>query len=105
MGGGNIHGGGAKVGKGLVEPETRSAQKLLRAFFKGSKVMTWWSNKGVCPSSNVLGNTNMSTLRFYCRYSAEEIDVKVTTFRKMLMDKEGVTQSSAIERDVFGRPM
>ncbi len=39
------------------------------------------------------------------RYTAEEIEVKVSTFRKMLMDKEGVTQSSAIERDQFGRPM
>ena len=43
-------------------------------------------------------------LKLYCfcvlfRYSPEEIEVKVTTFRKMLMDKEGVTQSSAIERD------
>ncbi len=40
---------------------------------------------------------------FY-RYSAEEVEVKVSTFRKMLMSKEGVPER-AIERDEYGKPM
>lgn len=39
------------------------------------------------------------------RYSKEEIENKVSLFRKMLMDKEGVQESSAVEKDEFGRPM
>ena len=38
-------------------------------------------------------------------YSKDEIDSKVTVFRKMLMDKEGVVDSSTVEKDEFGRPM
>ncbi|XP_025092135.1 serine/arginine repetitive matrix protein 2-like isoform X3 [Pomacea canaliculata] len=37
-------------------------------------------------------------------YSAEEITQKVSMFRKMLMDKEGVTESS-MEKDEHGRPL
>mgnify|MGYP006890305732 CR=1 FL=1 len=39
------------------------------------------------------------------RYSKDEIENKVSLFRKMLMDKEGVQESSAVEKDEFGRPM
>ena len=35
----SMGGGGAKVSKGLVKPEPRSAPILLRALFKGSEVM------------------------------------------------------------------
>ncbi|KAK6189914.1 hypothetical protein SNE40_001882 [Patella caerulea] len=37
-------------------------------------------------------------------YSKEEIEGKVSVFRKMLMEKEGVSDS-AVEKDEFGRPM
>jgi len=40
-----------------------------------------------------------------CSYSAEEIEQKVTIFRKMLMEKEGVTDKAIIEIDDMGRPM
>lgn len=39
------------------------------------------------------------------RYSKDEIDKKVSMFRKMLMDKEGVKDSPTIDKDEFGRPM
>ena len=38
-------------------------------------------------------------------YSKDEIDSKVTVFRKMLMDKEGVVDASTVDKDEFGRPM
>ncbi|KAK2169088.1 hypothetical protein LSH36_12g10009 [Paralvinella palmiformis] len=38
-------------------------------------------------------------------YSAEEIEQKVTIFRKMLMEKEGVTDKAIIEIDDMGRPI
>lgn len=38
-------------------------------------------------------------------YSAEEIEQKVTIFRKMLMEKEGVTDKPVIETDELGRPI
>ena len=38
------------------------------------------------------------------RYTEEEIETKVTTFRKMLMAKEGVSDKS-FETDDQGRPM
>lgn len=38
-------------------------------------------------------------------YSAEEIQSKVSVFRKMLMEKEGVSERSAVERDENGRPI
>ncbi|ESO97732.1 hypothetical protein LOTGIDRAFT_152826 [Lottia gigantea] len=37
-------------------------------------------------------------------YSKDEIEGKVSVFRKMLMEKEGVTDS-AVEKDEFGRPI
>ncbi|KAK3587267.1 hypothetical protein CHS0354_034412 [Potamilus streckersoni] len=37
-------------------------------------------------------------------YSKEEIETKVSTFRKMLIDKEGVVEST-VEKDEFGRPL
>jgi hypothetical protein len=39
-----------------------------------------------------------------CRYGPEEIEKKVTTFRKMLMQKEDASDR-AIEKDEYGRPM
>ncbi|KAK3084058.1 hypothetical protein FSP39_007433 [Pinctada imbricata] len=38
-------------------------------------------------------------------YSADEIDQKVTMFRTMLMNKEGVSESSAVDKDETGRPI
>ena len=41
---------------------------------------------------------------FHSSYSAEEIEKKVSMFRKMLMEKEGVSER-VVERDENGRPM
>ena len=39
------------------------------------------------------------------RYSEKEVANKVNMFRKMLMAKEGVSESSAVDKDEHGRPM
>ena len=39
------------------------------------------------------------------RYTEEEIERKVSTFRKMLMDKEGVSDKFLVDKDEAGRPM
>jgi len=38
------------------------------------------------------------------RYTADEIEKKVSTFRQMLIDKEGISEK-VIEKDEMGRPM
>ena len=52
--------------------------------------------------SNPIPDTFISCV---CRYSADEIEKKVSMFRKMLMDKETVSERSGVEKDEFGRPM
>lgn len=42
---------------------------------------------------------------FLCRYSEKEVTEKVNMFRKMLMAKEGVSDSPTVEKDEFGRPV
>ena len=37
-------------------------------------------------------------------YTADEIEKKVSTFRQMLIDKEGISER-VIEKDENGRPM
>ena len=39
------------------------------------------------------------------RYTEKEVANKVNMFRKMLMAKEGVSESSAVDKDEHGRPM
>ena len=42
----------------------------------------------------------------FVRYSKETIETKVTVFRKMLLDKEGVTDNAkSYDLDENGRPM
>lgn len=42
---------------------------------------------------------------FLYRYSEKEVTEKVNMFRKMLMAKEGVSDSPTVEKDEFGRPV
>ena len=39
-----------------------------------------------------------------CRYTGDEIEKKVSTFRQMIIDKEVISER-VIEKDETGRPM
>ena len=54
-----------------------------------------------CTKWNVFKEIACSTHR----YTEKEVANKVNMFRKMLMAKEGVSESSAVDKDEHGRPM